>query len=95
MNAAENNTVSVGQILFAIAYILIFPALILFLSGDWYWLEGWMFAVWFITLSLTSLIYLYRKDQELLAERFKLPGMGNEKVLDRFIIANKSARSLK
>lgn len=86
MTAAENSNVSVGQILFAIAYILICPVLMLFLSGDWHWLEGWIFAAWFIILSLSSLLYLYRKDPALLAERFKQPGTVNEKVWDRSVV---------
>lgn len=69
MSATENSILA-GQILFAIVYILICPALLLFLSGDWHWLEGWMFGVWFIILSFSDLIYLYREDPALLAEPF-------------------------
>lgn len=85
MSATENN-ISAGQLFLAIIYILICPALVLLLSGDWYWLEGWMFAVWFIIFSVSSLIYLYRKDPALLAERFKQPGTGNEKVWDQYFL---------
>ena len=85
MSATENN-VSAGQMLFAIIYILICPALVLFLSGDWHWLEGWIFAVWFIIFCFSSLIYLYQRDPALLAERFKQPGTGNEKVWDQYFV---------
>lgn len=86
MNATENSKISAGQILFAILYILSCPALVLLLSGDWHWLEGWIFAVWFVILSFSSLIYLYQRDPALLAERFKQPGTGNEKVWDQYFL---------
>lgn len=36
MSATEHNILSVGQILLTSFYVLIFPLLVLFLSGDWY-----------------------------------------------------------
>ncbi len=84
MNAIENRKVSIEQIIFSIIYILMCPILVLFLSGDWHWLEGWMFGVWFSTLSFSSLIYLYWKDPALLSERFKQPGTGNQKEWDKY-----------
>jgi hypothetical protein len=38
------------KVVFAFLYILIFPALILLLSGDFFWPEGWIFSIWFILL---------------------------------------------
>ncbi len=86
MNATESNILSIGQILLTSFYVLVFPTLVLFLSGDWGWLEGWIFIVWYISIALSALIYLYRNDPALLAERFKQPGAGNEKVWDRWVI---------
>lgn len=84
--ATENSKLSAGQIIFAIIYILIGPILILLLSGDWLWIEGWIFNVWLILISVSTVIYLYRKDPELLRERFKQPGTGNEKVWDKYFL---------
>lgn len=86
MNITEQKTLSVGQILLTSFYILVFPILLLLLSGDWWWLEGWIFAVWYVSFALSTLIYLYRHDPALLAERFKKPGTGNEKRWDLYFI---------
>jgi protein-S-isoprenylcysteine O-methyltransferase Ste14 len=64
---------------------LFFPALILLLAGDFRWLEGWLFALWFVAMVLSSLIYLYLKDPALLAERTRMPGSGNQKTWDKFL----------
>ncbi|HEY9603734.1 MAG TPA: isoprenylcysteine carboxylmethyltransferase family protein [Allocoleopsis sp.] len=84
--ATENSRLSAGQIIFAIIYILIGPILVLFLSGDWLWVEGWIFGVWLIIISVSTVIYLYRKDPELLKERFKQPGTDNQKVWDKYFL---------
>lgn len=84
--AVENNKIRKSQIIFSILYILIWPIVILFLSGDWLWIEGWIFSIWFVTLSLAVVIYLYFKDPGLLAERFRKPGTGGEKGWDKYWI---------
>ncbi len=38
---------------------LIFPALILGTAGDWRWLEGWLFALWFEAMIQSSMWYQY------------------------------------
>jgi protein-S-isoprenylcysteine O-methyltransferase Ste14 len=59
--------------------------IILFLSGNWLWVEGWLFGLWFIILSISRTVYLYRKDPELLNERSRKPGTGNQKEWDKYI----------
>jgi protein-S-isoprenylcysteine O-methyltransferase Ste14 len=86
MNTTKANPLSVGQILLTSFYVLIFPILVLFLSGDWGWLEGWMFAIWYVGVALSTLTYLYRNDPALLQERFKQPGTGNEKGWDQYFM---------
>ncbi|MGD0818558.1 MAG: response regulator [Methanomassiliicoccales archaeon] len=61
--------------------------LIIVLSGDLTWPEGWTFSVWFILLCYSMIIYLYRKDPSLLEERFKKPGTGNEEGWDKYVVA--------
>jgi protein-S-isoprenylcysteine O-methyltransferase Ste14 len=75
-----------GKVIFTLIYILIFPALILFLSGDWFWTEGWIFGIWFTVLCFSTIIYLYRKDPALLEERYKKPGDGNQKGWDKYVV---------
>ena len=53
----ENKKLTAGKIIFTLICICMFPALLLFLSGDWLWVEGWIFSIWLIfkpTLSLPS-----------------------------------------
>ncbi len=82
----ENSKLTLIKIIFTFIYILLFPALLLFLSGNWFWVEGWIFSVWFIVLCFTTIIYLYRKNPALLAERYKKPGTGNQKVWDKYVV---------
>ncbi|MGD0079730.1 MAG: methyltransferase [Methanoregula sp.] len=74
------------KIVFALLYILVFPALILVLSGDLFWPQGWIFGIWFILLCFSTILYLYRKDPALLAERFRRPGAGNQEHWDRYVV---------
>jgi protein-S-isoprenylcysteine O-methyltransferase Ste14 len=85
--ATETNKVTPLKLMFTAIYILIFPALILLLSGDWLWVEGWIFDLWFIALCATTIIYLYRHDPALLAERYKKPGTANQKGWDKYVVA--------
>ena len=82
----EKNKLTAGRMILTAIYILIFPLLILFLSGDWLWIEGWIFDIWFIVLCATTIIYLYRNDPALLAERYKRPGTANQRGWDRYIV---------
>lgn len=55
-----NNKMTVGRFIFSsLITILIIPAVILFLSGNWLWLEGWIFSLWFDAMVLSNMIYLY------------------------------------
>jgi protein-S-isoprenylcysteine O-methyltransferase Ste14 len=74
------------KLVFAFLYILLFPVLLFLLAGDWGWREAWAFAIWFLVLCYTTIIYLYRKDPALLAERYKQPGTGNQEPWDRFVV---------
>ena len=75
-----------GFIFSALITILIFPAVILFASGNWLWPEGWIFSLWFDAMVLSNMIYLYRNDPALLAERTKAPGSDNQKQWDKYLL---------
>ena len=77
---------SAARLFFTAVYILIFPALILLLAGDWLWIEGWIFDILFIALCSTTIIYLYRHDPALLTERYKQPGSGGQRGWDRYVV---------
>jgi protein-S-isoprenylcysteine O-methyltransferase Ste14 len=67
-------------------YLLVWPALQLWLSGDWFWIEGWIFGAWFVALCTTCIVWLYRKDPALLAERYRRPGTGGQSRADAMIV---------
>lgn len=82
----DNNSITPGKIVFTLIYILIFPTLLLSLSGNWLWREGWIFSIWFTVLCFATIIRLYRYDPDLLSERYKRPGTGNQEGWDRYVI---------
>lgn len=68
--------------------ILFFPAIILLASGDWRWLEGWIFSLWFVVMVLSATIYLAVRDPALLAERSRLRFAENQKTWDRYVLVS-------
>jgi protein-S-isoprenylcysteine O-methyltransferase Ste14 len=72
--------VAVGTLLLAVA------VLVLWLSGDWRWVEGWIFDVWWVSFIAATFLWLYYKDPALLAERMRLPGTGGESRADLAIL---------
>ena len=82
----KNDGVSIAKLLFAFVYILLFPTLLLFLSGNWLWVEGLIFSLWFVLFCATTIIYLYFKAPALLAERYKMPGSKGQKKWDIIVV---------
>jgi protein-S-isoprenylcysteine O-methyltransferase Ste14 len=80
------DTVAPLKLVGTAVYLLVWPALILWLAGDWLWFEGWLFGAWFVGLCATCIFWLYRKDPALLAERYRMPGSGGQKGWDRFVV---------
>jgi len=78
---------SKGQMVFTAGYLLAWPALMLWLSGDWLWPEGWIWGVWFVATTAGCTIYLYYHDPDLLQERFRKPGTGNAEPWDKVFFA--------
>lgn len=77
------------QFLFNFILTLVaFPALMLFLGGNWLWVEGLLFGLWMSAMILGSLVYLYIKDPALLAERSKRPGSDNQKSWDKYVLSS-------
>jgi protein-S-isoprenylcysteine O-methyltransferase Ste14 len=73
-------------IVICITTVFFYPALTLLLAGDWGWVEGWLFGLWFDAMMLSILIYMYRYDPALLAERSKMPGSDNQKRWDTVLM---------
>jgi protein-S-isoprenylcysteine O-methyltransferase Ste14 len=81
-----NTAKPLGKMVFGLVYVLVYPALLLLLSGNWLWVEGWIFSAWFVALSATAIIYLYVRDPALLVERYQMPGTANQKGWDRYVV---------
>jgi protein-S-isoprenylcysteine O-methyltransferase Ste14 len=73
-------------IIMCIATAIVFPGVTLLLAGDWGWVEGWIFGLWFDAMMLSILIYTYLYDPALLAERSKMPGSDNQKRWDTVLM---------
>jgi protein-S-isoprenylcysteine O-methyltransferase Ste14 len=63
------------------------PIVILLLAGDWRWIEGWIFGLWFSVMVVSSIIYMVKNDPALLAERSKAPGADNQKGWDKYLLS--------
>jgi len=70
----------------ASAAILGLASLLLWLSGNWRWVEGWIFGVWWVSFIAGMFLWLRYKDPALLAERLRLPGTGGESRADMVIL---------
>jgi protein-S-isoprenylcysteine O-methyltransferase Ste14 len=65
-----------------VAAAVVFLGLVLWLSGDWRWVEGWIFGVWWVSFAAAILLWLRSRDPALYAERFRMPGSGGESRAD-------------
>lgn len=74
-------------ILMAIGVVVLFPALIILLSGNFGWTEGWIFCLWFNGMMLANMIYMYVKDPTLFSERLTAHGSHNQEKWDRYLLA--------
>src|SRR5258708_30759926 len=83
---AIRQPVSPLQLVGAALSIAAWPALMFVLAGDGRWLEGWLFAGWFLALCATVIVWLYRNDPALLAERYRRPGSGGQKGRDQIVV---------
>jgi protein-S-isoprenylcysteine O-methyltransferase Ste14 len=77
---------SVKLVLHSLITILFFPAIVLLASGDWHWLEGWVFSIWFVLMVLAVTIYLAVRNPALLAERSRLRFAENQKTWDKYVL---------
>jgi len=83
---AEKNNITIRQFIFLLIYPLIYPALILWLAGDWLWVEGWLWAGSMTVVIYGFCIYLFIKDPALMKERFSMPGSKNQKGWDKILL---------
>jgi protein-S-isoprenylcysteine O-methyltransferase Ste14 len=76
-----------GLMLVAVPILALgFAALMLSLAGDWRWVEGWIFGIWWGCFAAALLLWLHYRDPALLAERMRMPGSGGESRSDVAIL---------
>ncbi|MGA2569514.1 MAG: isoprenylcysteine carboxylmethyltransferase family protein [Terracidiphilus sp.] len=68
------------------AYVVGMPVLLLWLSSDWRWVQGWIFYASFAILFGACMLWLYLRDPALLAERIRRPGTGGQSRSDLAIL---------
>lgn len=74
----RSTRINTGLVVVACAYLLGWAALILWMSGDWRWVEGWIFDVWWVSFISAGFLWLHYKDLGLLAERMRMPQNRNK-----------------
>lgn len=75
-----------SQILKLTVLTIIFSFLLLVISRDLHWIEGWVVCLWFLMQTLINVLYLYFKNPELLKERLRLNGPLNQKKWDKYFL---------
>ena len=81
-----NESIPRSKLISAFFYLLIFPAILLFLGGDWRWTEGWVYSILFYVMCSANLLYLHFKDPALLKERFGSPVQKEQKSWDKVLL---------
>lgn len=79
----NKNSLTPGETAYLALTLLFFSCLVLGLSGDWLWPEGWIFTLWFIGIDAYVITYLGRQDPALLKERLRKPGTGGQEDWDK------------
>jgi protein-S-isoprenylcysteine O-methyltransferase Ste14 len=74
------------RITVALICVLLLPVALLYTSGNWLWIQGWIFGLWLVALTYTIFLYMYFYDPELLMERYRKPGTPGEKGWDRYFM---------
>jgi protein-S-isoprenylcysteine O-methyltransferase Ste14 len=78
---------SMRQLFLTGLYLLVFPALLFVLSGDWHWPEAWIFTFIYIGLCVANVIYLYFNDPALLRERYRGAFQKEQKAWDKILLS--------
>jgi len=82
----QNESIPRSKLIGAFFYLLLFPFILLFLAGDWRWIEGWLFSIIFYVMCSANLLYLHFKDPALLKERFGSPIQKEQKGWDKVVL---------
>lgn len=73
-------------ILMSLFVAAFFPAMIILLSGNPAWIEGWILSIWFDVMMLSNMVYMYKKNPTLFSERLTAHGSHNQKKWDIYLL---------
>jgi len=82
----NNTKLNKPEIIKLTASMVIIPPLILLISWDFSWVEGWIVCLWFLLQGLLVGSYLYFKNPELLKERLSKNGSLNQQKWDKLFV---------
>ena len=86
MDSTNTTTVPLSKVIGSLFYLLMLPAILFVLAGDWRWIEGWVYSVIFLLMSFGTMLYLYFHDPALLKERFGSPIQETQKRWDKVLL---------
>ena len=75
----EPQVLNPWYVIFSVFYIVLYPAALFAIAGDFKWIEGWIFTVIWLIWCYALLIYLVKKDPGLLGERIESPFQKEQK----------------
>lgn len=82
-----NKKYSIGKLIcMSLLVFIFFPAVIIILSGNLLWIEGWILSIWFGVMMLINIIYMYQNNPALLSERLNAHGSHNQKKWDKHLL---------
>jgi protein-S-isoprenylcysteine O-methyltransferase Ste14 len=86
---ATNKNFSLGLfILISVFVAILFPAIIVLLSGNLAWTEGWILSIWFDVMMLSNMVYMYKKNPTLISERLNVYGSPDQKKWDKYLLTS-------
>jgi protein-S-isoprenylcysteine O-methyltransferase Ste14 len=74
------------RILTLLASPFLYTLILFALAGTWQWIQGWVFAAWWIIGSTAVNVHMYRRDPALLAERLTPSGTSNDAPWDKYYV---------
>jgi len=75
------------KVIFSLLYVLaIYEGLLFLPAGTWNWWRAWVFLGIISVATVATLVAVFRNNQDLLNERFKLPVQAGQPFADKIVI---------
>jgi protein-S-isoprenylcysteine O-methyltransferase Ste14 len=86
MANAQKIVIPIWQPISGVVFIAVMGAAFMWASGDWRWIEGWLFVALFFISSFAASWRMYLKDPGLFKERYSSPIQSGQKPWDKTVI---------